>query len=109
MVRRGSTTRSDGGDFFPSAFQRSIRCDKEATQGGRSIGGHVVNGLQHPARIACGVGSRSALADVALLNVSASAGEVPKEGTFATTTYFHDVSDVVEATPDRYMWTFEDY
>jgi len=66
-------------------------------------------GLEHPARAAFSVGSLSALAIATLLTVTASAGELPKEGRFATTTYFHDVSDVVEATPGRYMWTFEDY
>jgi hypothetical protein len=55
------------------------------------------------------VGGLSAIAVAILLNVHAFAGELPKEGTFATTSYFHDVSDVVEATPGLYMWTYEDY
>jgi hypothetical protein len=49
------------------------------------------------------------LAVALLLNATAIAGELPKEGTFATTTYFHDVYDAAEATPGRYIWTFEDY
>lgn len=69
-----------------------------------------MTGLEHLAgRAASSVGGLSVLAVTMLLNVAASAGELPKEGTFAATTYFHDVSDVVEATPGRYMWTFEDY
>jgi hypothetical protein len=60
-------------------------------------------------RAVCSVGSVLVFAVSMLMNVSAFAGELAKEGTFATTTYFHDVSDVVEATPGRYMWTFEDY
>jgi len=44
-----------------------------------------------------------------LVSVAATAAELPKEGTFATTTYFHDSYDAVETAPKLYMWTYDDY
>ena len=44
-----------------------------------------------------------------LFGVTATAAELPKEGTFATTTYFHDSYDAVETAPKSYMWTYDDY
>jgi hypothetical protein len=67
-------------------------------------------GLEHPlGRAVCKGGGVSAFATAILLHVTAFAGELPKEGNFATTTYFHDVTDVAEANPGLFMWTFEDY
>lgn len=43
------------------------------------------------------------------VSVAATAAELPKEGTFATTSYFHDSYDAVETTPKLYMWTYDDY
>ena len=43
------------------------------------------------------------------VSVAATAAELPKEGAFATTTYFHDLYDAVEAAPKSYMWTYDDY
>jgi hypothetical protein len=43
------------------------------------------------------------------VSVAATAAELPKEGTFATTTYFHDSYDAVESTPKLYMWDYDDY
>lgn len=43
------------------------------------------------------------------VSVAATAAELPKEGTFATTTYFHDSYDAVETAPKSYMWTYDDY
>ena len=34
-----------------------------------------------------------------LVSMAATAAELPKEGAFATTTYFHDSYDAVEAAP----------
>jgi hypothetical protein len=66
--------------------------------------------LGHPlGHAACNGGGASAFAVAMLLNVAALAGELPNEGAFATTSYFHDVSNVTEATPGLFMWTFEDY
>jgi hypothetical protein len=66
--------------------------------------------LEHPLDCAArnGVGL-SAFAVAILVSMTALAGELPKEGSFASTTYFHDIYDAVEATPGIYMWTFEDY
>src|SRR5690242_11294870 len=65
--------------------------------------------LEHPSRATSIVGILSVVVAAILWNVTAFAAELPKEGAFATTSYFHDISDVVEATPGLYMWTFEDY
>jgi hypothetical protein len=43
------------------------------------------------------------------VSAAATAAELPKEGAFATTTYFHDSYDAVEAAPKSYMWTYDDY
>ena len=43
------------------------------------------------------------------VSVSATAAELPKEGSFATTSYFHDSYDAVEAAPKLYMWNYDDY
>ena len=43
------------------------------------------------------------------VSVAAPGAEIPKEGTFATTTYFHDSYDAVESTPKLYMWNYDDY
>jgi hypothetical protein len=66
--------------------------------------------LEHAfGRAACNRGGLSTFSVAILLNVTAFAGELPKEGAFATTTYFHDAYDAAEATPGLYMWTYEDY
>ena len=39
----------------------------------------------------------------------AVAGDLPKEGTFTLTSYYHDVWDAIETTPKRYTWTWETY
>ena len=41
--------------------------------------------------------------------MAARATELPKEGTFATTTYFHDSYNAVETAPKSYMLTYDDY
>ena len=51
----------------------------------------------------------AALILTGFVSVAAIAAELPKEGTFATTTYFHDSYDAVEAAPKSYMWTYDDY
>jgi hypothetical protein len=59
----------------------------------------------HSAILSCS----AALMLSGLVSVAAAAAELAKEGTFATTSYFHDSYDAVEAVPKLYMWTYDDY
>jgi hypothetical protein len=54
-------------------------------------------------------GGSAAVMLCGFVSVAAAAAELPKEGTFATTTYFHDSYDAVESTPKLYMWNYDDY